>query len=324
MARVGHEGTVYSVAFSPDGKYVVTTCSDEPARVLYWRPVDLVMLASSRLTRNLTYQEWQLYFADEPYRRTCENLPVHPTFIERGRDLARAGDIEGAVAIFRRTAELHPSVKLNPQAEAKKYAAEALLEKGRELGEAGDIESSKARFQEARELDSNLKLDPEQEAHRYAAEGLVKEGRALVALRDIDGATAKFQKALELHPRLTLDVQAEISRYLDTGSDVNDVNLTITADNIATRRETSKKTWDWTVFIQGPEHLLDQVDYVEYTLHPSFRSPPQIVKHRGTGPYAFSLSASGWGTFNIKIRVFLKNGHVQHLSHFLRFVDSQQ
>jgi tetratricopeptide (TPR) repeat protein len=362
MARVDHDGSVYSVAFSPNGTYMATTCSAEPARVLYWRPADLVALASSRLTRNLTYPEWQLYVADEPYRRTCANLPVHPTFIEGARDLAREGDIEGAVAIFRRAIKLDSSLKLDPQAEAKKYAAEslaakgkelaeagdingamdwfrkaieldvrleldpekearryaaeALREEGRELGEAGDIESSRARFQEAQDLDPDPELDPEQEAHRYAAKGLVREGRNLVVFGDIAAATATFEEALELDTNLKLDIEAEKSRY--------DVNMPIIADNIATKRKTSEKTWDWTVFIQGPEHILDQVDSVEYTLHPSFRSPQQIVRNRGTGFHAFPLSESGWGVFTVKIRVFFKNGHVQHLSHLLRFADSRQ
>ena len=360
MARVDHDGSVYSIVFSPDGKYVATTCSAEPARVLYWRPADLVTLANSRLTRNLTYQEWLLYFANEPYRRTCANLPVHPTFIEGGRDLARAGDIEGAVAFFHRAIELDSSLNLDPQAEAKKYAveslaakgkelaeagdisgsiewfrkaveldislqldpekearryaAEALLEEGRELGEAGDIENSKARFQEALEHDSNLELDPEQEAHRYAAKGLVREGRNLVVFGDIAAATTKFEEALELDTSLKLDIKAEKSRY--------NVNMPIITDNTATKRKNSK-TWDWTVFVLGPEYVLDQVDYVEYTLHPSFRSPQQIVRNRGTGSRAFPLSESGWGVFTIKIRVFFKNGHVQYLSHLLRFADSR-
>jgi hypothetical protein len=35
----------------------------------------LIDEACSRLSRNLTRWEWRLYLGDEPYRKTCPNLP---------------------------------------------------------------------------------------------------------------------------------------------------------------------------------------------------------------------------------------------------------
>ena len=32
----------------------------------------------------------------------CPNLPIHPSFIEAGKELATAGDIGGAIELFRR------------------------------------------------------------------------------------------------------------------------------------------------------------------------------------------------------------------------------
>jgi transcription initiation factor IIF auxiliary subunit len=92
--------------------------------------------------------------------------------------------------------------------------------------------------------------------------------------------------------------------------------LPITADNSA--RKLSSGYWSWTVFIKAPNDVLDQVKCVEYTLHPTFPNPVQEVCNRGTGP-AFALSARGWGTFQIRIRVLLKNGGVQELTHYLKF-----
>lgn len=47
--------------------------------------------------------------------------------IEAGRKLARAGDVNGAITIFRRAVELEPTLDLEPEAEAQKLAAEALI-----------------------------------------------------------------------------------------------------------------------------------------------------------------------------------------------------
>jgi WD40 repeat protein len=85
---------MYSIVFSPDGKYLATANDARTTRVWFWRPEDLIAEAGSRLTRNMTWQEWQQYLPDEPYRRTCSNLPTHPSFIEAGRDLAKSGNVK--------------------------------------------------------------------------------------------------------------------------------------------------------------------------------------------------------------------------------------
>lgn len=94
-------------------------------------------------------------------------------------------------------------------------------------------------------------------------------------------------------------------------------SLPIRAGNVASA--TGKGLWNWTVFIQGSDEVLDRIQCVEYTLHRTFFDPVREVSDRGTGPYAFALSATGWGTFQIRIRVFLKDGRVQGLVHNLRF-----
>ncbi|MHC4120891.1 MAG: SUMF1/EgtB/PvdO family nonheme iron enzyme, partial [Planctomycetota bacterium] len=170
VTRVNRAASVNCVAFSLDGKYLATASDDNYARVSFWRPKDLIAEATSRLTRNLTYEEWQRYLPGEPYSKTCPNLPVHPTFIEHGKDLARAGDIEGAVIIFRRAVELDTSLKLNPQADAKRYAAESLIAEGKELAAAGDINRSIDSFRKAVELDISLDFDPQKEAKKARAE----------------------------------------------------------------------------------------------------------------------------------------------------------
>ncbi len=74
VSRMKHDGDVYSIVFSPDGKYLATAGRDKTARVRVWRPEDLMAQACSRLTRNLTCEEWQKYLPEEPYRKTCPGL----------------------------------------------------------------------------------------------------------------------------------------------------------------------------------------------------------------------------------------------------------
>jgi transcription initiation factor IIF auxiliary subunit len=92
--------------------------------------------------------------------------------------------------------------------------------------------------------------------------------------------------------------------------------LPIKTDNDAIRLKSG--SWSWTVFLRGPENVLGRIQCVEYTLHPTFPNPVREVCVRGTGSRAFQLSAKGWGTFQIPIRIFLKDGQVAELTHDLR------
>ena len=77
-----HDNYVSSVAFSPDGKYVVSGSWDKTARVWIYLPEDLIAETCSRVTHNLTRAVWAQYIDDAlPYQAVCPNLPIEPEVI---------------------------------------------------------------------------------------------------------------------------------------------------------------------------------------------------------------------------------------------------
>jgi hypothetical protein len=57
VARVAHQGPVTALTFSDDDQYLVTA-SDRVVRVLQWKTEDLARAACSRVSRNLSRDEW--------------------------------------------------------------------------------------------------------------------------------------------------------------------------------------------------------------------------------------------------------------------------
>ena len=81
----GYSGSVYSVAFSPDGRLLVSGSCKEfdlidcaEGQIVFWNvSTEFWKARACRMAnRNLSREEWQRYFGDEAYRKTCNNLPV--------------------------------------------------------------------------------------------------------------------------------------------------------------------------------------------------------------------------------------------------------
>jgi WD40 repeat protein len=81
VAWTMHQEGVQAVSFGPGGRTIISGSDDGVVRAWLWQADDLITEACSRLSRNLTIEEWQYYIGSETYRPTCPNLPIPETTI---------------------------------------------------------------------------------------------------------------------------------------------------------------------------------------------------------------------------------------------------
>lgn len=73
--------------------------------------------------------------------------------------------------------------------------------------------------------------------------------------------------------------------------------------------------WKWSVWVEGPEHELDDIEHVTYRLHPTFPQPVRSVTDRAT---KFQLESAGWGEFSISAVVRMRSGEDIRLERWLQ------
>jgi transcription initiation factor IIF auxiliary subunit len=73
--------------------------------------------------------------------------------------------------------------------------------------------------------------------------------------------------------------------------------------------------WKWSVWLEGTDAELDDIDYVEYTLHATFANPVRKIDDRVS---KFRLETSGWGTFTLYAKARHKDSNQTELQHELQ------
>jgi len=71
ITRMDHGSYLTNIDISDDGRFLLTASEDGMVRVWYTQLDDLSAAACRIAPRNMTEDEWQLFFPDSPYRATC-------------------------------------------------------------------------------------------------------------------------------------------------------------------------------------------------------------------------------------------------------------
>jgi WD40 repeat protein/tetratricopeptide (TPR) repeat protein len=199
---LAHPG-VSRLSFSSDGKTLISAGDQGTLKwdldVASWRA-----RACRIANRNLTVQEWRQYFPDQPYRKTCTDRGLDPGLLRKAVELARAGNLEEALARFHDIQKMDPSS--DPTAEAR-FLASGLVERARELARSGDLEGTVGALRQAKDQDPGLALDPETEARRFAFPALLKAGRESAGEGKGAEAIDAFDRAAALNPGFDLNPQ---------------------------------------------------------------------------------------------------------------------
>jgi len=78
----GHTGRIQAITISPDSHWLVTASSDKTVRLWNLRLGELKALACRTAGRNLSLEEWELYFSGQEYGESCPDLPAHYSVVE--------------------------------------------------------------------------------------------------------------------------------------------------------------------------------------------------------------------------------------------------
>lgn len=92
----------------------------------------------------------------------------------------------------------------------------------------------------------------------------------------------------------------------------------ITIKNDSTLSKTNYG-YNWSVYLDADDDVMQQIDYVTYTLHPTFPEPVQTIYDPRNG---FKLEATSRWEFQIKVDIHLKEGETISMYYWLHLGDN--
>lgn len=199
-------------------------------------------------------------------------MEVAPLLVERGENLARAGEMERAQALFQQAMDWQPSLAIDPQMRVDDLVrAQSLVNEAEELARIGNLSDAEIKLAEANSLDRSLAYDPERWAKEVRVQTLLQEAEILAKAGDSKTVTERIRQAKELNPALTFDPEPwarglRVKYLMDTAQELaksNDLSkaiewLTEAKDLDSTLDfvpEAQAKTWRVQFLMEDAEEL---------------------------------------------------------------------
>ncbi|MCE2662510.1 MAG: hypothetical protein LW716_06930 [Microcystis sp. 53602_E8] len=125
----GHQDRVWTAAFSPDGKRIVTASSDKTARVWPVENLDRLLVRGCNWLKNYLIVNPQMLAKLSTCQTADLTQPSASILMEQSEALAREGKINEAIEGFKIAQKWNPSLRFDPVARANQLANDAKKEK---------------------------------------------------------------------------------------------------------------------------------------------------------------------------------------------------
>ncbi|WP_017316567.1 nSTAND1 domain-containing NTPase [Mastigocladopsis repens] len=148
----GHTSGVISASFSSDGKRILTASDDNTARVWRYRSFEELLSEGCHwLNDYLVINPKELEKLEVCQNKS--NLRAAAEFlVKEGEQQARAGNIDEAMATFRKALQWNSNLTFDAQ-------AKALVIQGETLAEEGKVKEAVAAYAEAQKVDPKVEID---------------------------------------------------------------------------------------------------------------------------------------------------------------------
>jgi tetratricopeptide (TPR) repeat protein len=195
LANLPHPDPVKRIRFLGNGRTLVSGDARGVVREWLLDPDQLQERACAQLKRNLTAQEWDRYLgASEPYAKTCDALPISPSYVEAVLLRAKKGELSFARAELQRLRELDPGLDIDPD-RALSEVGQAVYREAEELARAGNMRVAQARFEYAKKLELEFEYDARAAADYYLQDELIERSTEYAERGDFAAALAALERA---------------------------------------------------------------------------------------------------------------------------------
>ncbi|MBD1861499.1 MULTISPECIES: WD40 repeat domain-containing protein [Trichocoleus] len=235
-----HNGSVYSVSFSPDGKTIASASDDNTIKLWNLQGQEIKSLKGhngyvlsvsfspdgktiASASGDNTIKLWNLQGQEIKSLKGHNGSVYSVSFSPDGKTIASASD-DNTIKLWNFDFQdlvtrsctwlgnyliTHPEslleLKSCQTSALVRAAAPTLVVQGEELARRGNVGDAVTKFQQALAWNSELKLEPKQKAQDLAqSQQLLTEGEDLAKQENLQGTIAKFKEAVKLDPSLEI------------------------------------------------------------------------------------------------------------------------